>query len=183
MTEYILIALIAVSFIGLFIYMLIKRKPVHREDEKSGKHIFVTDGVDLNTMQYGKKKGDIFDSEELEGTVIVEGNALPICTVSLTNVMTGAEYRASFRTEVYLGRIKENEREKKIAIEGDPTISRTHCRLRYLNRQLLLDDLNAKNHTFVNGAQVSGTTLINQQDEIKIGETRLIVRYKGAGKS
>ena len=181
MSEYILIGLIAISFIAAFAFFLIKRKPGQNETDRFGQHIFVTNGVDLKTMHYGRKKGDHFYTGQLEdGTVLVKGNSMPVCTVVLSDLMTGKVYQKSFGTEIYLGREKTgNLHEKKIVIEGDSRISRTHCRLRYMNHQLLLDDLNAPNHTYLNGVQVQGTTIINQNDELRIGETRLNIRYKG----
>ena len=183
MSEYIIIGLIPVSLIAVALYFLTGQKPHQKQTERYGKHIFVSNGVNLKTMRYGKEPGERFPpTGELDGgTVIVEGNALPACTITLSNMQTGAQYTKSFRTEVYLGREQIGDRhDNKIVIEGDNSISRTHCRIRYLNHQLLLDDLNTKNHTYLNGMQVRGTSVINQNDELQIGGTKLSVRFKGA---
>lgn len=181
MSEYILIGLIAISLVAALVFFLIIRKPGQTRAERYGQHIFVSNGVDLKTMRYGRQKGDHFYTGQLEdGTVLVKGNSMPVCTIFLTNIMTGREYKKSFRTEVYLGReMTGGLHENKIVIEGDSKISRTHCRIRYLNHQLLIDDLQTPNHTYLNGMQVQGTTIINQNDELRIGETRLNIRYKG----
>ncbi|MDO4413734.1 MAG: FHA domain-containing protein [Erysipelotrichaceae bacterium] len=181
MSEYILLGLIAISLIAALAYFLIRRKNSQTVEERQGQHIFVTNGVDLKTLLYGRRKGDHFDTGQLnDGTVMVNGNATPVCTIVLTNTMTAMEYRKSFNTEVYIGRVKTGDsHEKKIIIEGDPKILATHCRLSYQKHQLLLENLSTKNPTYLNDMRVRGTTIVNQNDELRIGDTRLKIRFRG----
>lgn len=183
MVEAVLIVLIVLSFAGMLIYFLQKKTQPRSQNNIFGKHIFVTNGVNIKTLLYGREKGDGFPTDQLEkGTVVISENALPLCTLIAANPMTGKEYKKSFRTEVYIGRaVTADCKDNKIIIEGDNSISKTHCRIRYLNNQLLLDDLNTPNHTYLNGERVIGTAVITQNDELKIGNTRLIIRYTGKG--
>ncbi len=59
----------------------------------------------------------------------------------------------------------------------DPKASRVHVEIFCENEQWMLKDLNSKNGTYVNGQQVS-RVLLNDGDEVQIGETRMAFQLK-----
>jgi pSer/pThr/pTyr-binding forkhead associated (FHA) protein len=58
----------------------------------------------------------------------------------------------------------------------DAKISRRHAQLQRLPHGWLLIDLNAANGTWVNGDQIVGPYLLQDQDVIQLGEQRVVYR-------
>lgn len=57
-----------------------------------------------------------------------------------------------------------------IVVES-PTVSGRHCRLTADGSQLTLTDLESTNGTFVNGNQLSGSTVVSPADRVTLGQT------------
>jgi hypothetical protein len=57
----------------------------------------------------------------------------------------------------------------------DPSASRVHCRVDVSADGLLLHDNNSGNGTYVNGERIQGSRRLEDQDEISLGETRIVV--------
>ena len=62
---------------------------------------------------------------------------------------------------------------------SDPFASRIHAELRCEGEQVTLADLGSANGTYLNGHRLMSPALLNQGDNIRIGET--IIEYQGAG--
>lgn len=54
----------------------------------------------------------------------------------------------------------------------DPDVSRCHARLRASGSQILIEDLESKNGTFVNGERITAPTELSVGDELRFGNTR-----------
>ena len=81
-------------------------------------------------------------------------------------VMGGKEEHQSFDLQgetFYIGRAPEND----IQIE-DKYISRKHLKLQRKGNKYVIQDLNTKNGTFVNGTKVQSAEL-NNEDTVQIG--------------
>lgn len=65
----------------------------------------------------------------------------------------------------------------------DGRISRRHAQIKYANQEVILDDLQSTNGTFVNGVQISQSTLLQHGDSIRIGDTILTLRLEGEGEA
>jgi len=57
----------------------------------------------------------------------------------------------------------------------DGKVSREHCRIDATEPRACIEDLGSQNGTFVNGAVISGPTLLAEGDEIAIGDTLLLL--------
>lgn len=57
----------------------------------------------------------------------------------------------------------------------DPLASRVHCRLSASGRQLLVEDLDSTNGTFVNGSR-AGIVGLEAGDRLRVGRSEFIVR-------
>jgi hypothetical protein len=68
-----------------------------------------------------------------------------------------------------IGRDPDNE-----LVIGDPAASRHHARLVARQGLLVLEDLDSRNGTSVNGERV-GSMAVGLGDEIRVGETRLVI--------
>ncbi len=72
-----------------------------------------------------------------------------------------------------IGRAPDNE-----LVLGDPAASRYHARLVARQGLLVLEDLDSRNGTSVNGERV-GEIAVGFGDEIRVGETRLVIESPG----
>jgi pSer/pThr/pTyr-binding forkhead associated (FHA) protein len=63
-----------------------------------------------------------------------------------------------------------------VVIGGDTRVSRLHAALESLSGGWWIRDLDSTNGTFLNGTRVSGSRRLRSGDEIRIGETTLILR-------
>jgi hypothetical protein len=63
-----------------------------------------------------------------------------------------------------------------ISLPFDPTVSRLHALLESLPSGWCIRDLNSRNGTFVNGERIWGERPVRPGDEIRVGETRLVLR-------
>jgi pSer/pThr/pTyr-binding forkhead associated (FHA) protein len=70
---------------------------------------------------------------------------------------------------------RQSEGPGKLA--DDPELSRHHAEIaRVANGQFTIKDLSSTNGTFVNGTKLKAPVLLALDDEIQVGETRLVVR-------
>jgi len=58
----------------------------------------------------------------------------------------------------------------------DTSVSRRHAQLRFQDDGLIIEDLGSANGTLVNGRPISEPTLIQDGDEVTLGETILRVQ-------
>ncbi len=58
----------------------------------------------------------------------------------------------------------------------DPALSRRHCRLEWHDGRLVVDDLDSRNGTLVNGAKVTGPRALADGDSLRLGESVFAVR-------
>lgn len=58
----------------------------------------------------------------------------------------------------------------------DPKVSNPHAKFRIENDKFVLWDFGSKNGTYVNGEKIRAATELNENDEIKIGDTSFILK-------
>lgn len=54
-----------------------------------------------------------------------------------------------------------------------PSVSRTHCRIIAVGDQVYIEDLGSTNKTYVNGQAVSGKQMLNDGDQVSVGNSAL----------
>jgi diguanylate cyclase (GGDEF)-like protein len=54
-----------------------------------------------------------------------------------------------------------------------PAVSRTHCRIVQVDGQVFIEDLGSTNKTYVNGQPITGKVLLNDGDQIGVGNSAL----------
>lgn len=67
--------------------------------------------------------------------------------------------------------------ERFLTIHNDMRISGYHCRIYAFNSQIYIEDTGSKNHTYVNQEQVTRPHVLRNNDVIRIGDTRLTVKF------
>jgi pSer/pThr/pTyr-binding forkhead associated (FHA) protein len=61
---------------------------------------------------------------------------------------------------------------------ADDNASRRHCQVRKWAGKFLVEDLQSKNGTFVNGAKISKEHPLNDGDLIAVGDTTIVFKVK-----
>ena len=94
--------------------------------------------------------------------------------ILLENLDTWEKYTFMFYDEVGIGRAKDSpDFEQFLTIEGDPKVSKQHCTIIRKGGRLYIEDLGSKNGTFLNEEWVDEPVLIQKEDIIRVGETRI----------
>ena len=62
-----------------------------------------------------------------------------------------------------------------LPLTEDATVSRQHCVIHTVGASLWLEDLDSRNGTFVNGARLTGATLLPIPSNLMVGNTRLMM--------
>jgi pSer/pThr/pTyr-binding forkhead associated (FHA) protein len=76
-----------------------------------------------------------------------------------------------FQTDIVLGRHTNCD-----IVIMDEVVSAQHARLTYHHGQWWLEDLSSTNGTFLNGSKLTTPTVVITDDEVKCGNTQLILR-------
>lgn len=116
-------------------------------------------------------------SDEVELTKVLSAGrqlnnaGLPI---RLKNLKNSRSYSLTVCPELIIGRL---EVDGVFTISNDPAVSKKHCRLYINNNSLWIEDLKSANHTFMNGQTVTSPTPVKSGDELKVGNTHLLIFY------
>ena len=97
--------------------------------------------------------------------------------VILEDIDSWDKYSFTFYDSVGIGRGKDGSMfEKYLPILGDGRVSKIHCVILHRNDKLYLKDEDSRNGTFLNGERIDRPVVIQRDDIIGIGETRLEVQ-------
>ena len=116
-----------------------------------------------------KTAGD--DSQGKTNPVITE-KAHGKVTVELTNKVSGEK----FSGDIHDSTLKAG-RSAELRLSGDASISREHMEFVWQNGILYVQDTNATNGTWVNGARLRGAMPLHQSDVIHAGDSDFIVNW------
>ena len=97
--------------------------------------------------------------------------------IILEDIDSWDKYSFTFYDSVGIGRGKDGSMfEKYLPILGDGRVSKIHCVILHRNDKLYLKDEDSRNGTFLNGERIDRPVVIQRDDIIGIGETRLEVQ-------
>ena len=128
----------------------------------------------------GKYAGDyqgtgyrlIDDVDEAGRTIVREKtvvtSSFSAVYVRLYQLYTGRCYDAYLESVLQIGRI-EGSPETPALILDDSVVSKKHCMLYRRGNQLLIQDLESTNHTYLNGCQIQGVVPITHGDHLSLG--------------
>ena len=129
----------------------------------------------------GDSKGLLMHRQLLQGAseysdTIVRGKSVVTSSFSSVHIRlyqyyTGRCYDAYLENSLQIGRVPSATGVPSLIIE-DPMVSQKHCILFRKGDQILIQDLESKNHTFVNGCRTEGCTLLNHGDCISLGQSQ-----------
>jgi len=86
-------------------------------------------------------------------------------------------YEVRLRGEASMGR----DSLCTLVLQGDPTVSGLHCRLIRQGPHVIVEDLHSRNGTAVNGKRILKTSVLQTEDVLALGATRLRVEIVKTG--
>lgn len=96
--------------------------------------------------------------------------------IVLEDVDQQDQYSFIFYDSLGIGRISaSSDYDKFLSLPEDLRVSKVHCAIIRSGDKLYLRDEGSKNHTYLNGKPVSKPIVIQKEDVITVGETRLEV--------
>lgn len=97
--------------------------------------------------------------------------------IILENLDTWEKFTFIFYDNIGIGRGKNNQEfEKYLSVPDDPRVSKLHCAIIRKGDKLYLKDMGARNGTFLNGEYITQPVVIQRDDVIGIGETKIEVK-------
>lgn len=138
--------------------------------------VHMSEGADLKRgyVSYDKNffKGL---SGEIEKTGIISRDMRRIQdegrSICLVHLLTSGAYTVKLRPEIILGRLDD----VGMFTVADDAVSKRHCRIFCDGAEVYVEDLGSMNHTFLNDNVIKQPTVLNNEDIIRIGNTRFRV--------
>lgn len=97
--------------------------------------------------------------------------------IILEDLDTWEKYSFIFYDTVGIGRGKDGSMyEKYLPLASDPRVSKMHCVIIHRGDKLYLKDEGSRNGTFLNGRRIDKPIVIQKDDVIGIGETKLEIQ-------
>lgn len=97
--------------------------------------------------------------------------------IILENLETWEKYTFIFYDNIGIGRgSRTPELEKYIMLRDDPRVSKLHCAIIRNGDKLYLKDMGSRNGTYLNGKEVQRPIVIQRDDIIEVGETKIEVK-------
>lgn len=97
--------------------------------------------------------------------------------IVLEDIDSWDKYSFTFYDAVGIGRGKDGSMyEKYLPLAGDGRVSKLHCAIVHKGDKLYLKDEGSRNGTFLNGERIDRPVVIQRDDIIGVGETRLEVQ-------
>jgi len=84
-------------------------------------------------------------------------------------------YEFIFQDSIGIGRTEDRNGYEEYLVVNDSRVSKTHCAIFSKGNKLYLQDEGSRNHTFLNGERIKKPMVIQKDDVISLGETRLEV--------
>ena len=145
------------------------------DDDSHGSGFINDDGIDIT---YREAKGGRVTEDESPGFTYMDPDDDPDGKVQVLDE-DGSSNTTLLSKKAYLIRkdngkripitkdkfvIGKERRKVDYCIGGNPTISRQHCRIRLVNDNLYLEDLDSMNYTFIDGDQIPAYQPIQLED-------------------
>lgn len=180
MLYWIIMALLCAFAIGLIVSIVITLKKNKQEsyDEKPGRRGRPVDEYDEEEeyTQPVRRAQQRRQSERVQEEM-PRRNAKKQWKVILENLETWEKSSFIFYDNIGIGRSHgSGEFEKFLTLKEDPRVSKIHCAIIRKEDKLYLKDMGSRNGTFLNGKQIRQPVIIQRDDIIGIGETKIEVQ-------
>lgn len=144
-----------------------------RENRSYNQTIFLSGGRYASENQAGSYR--IVDGSHEEEDTVVKGkytvtSSFSCVYVRLYQLYTGKCYDSYLENTLQIGRSGGNA--AAVLILDDPMVSKKHCMLYRRGDQILIQDLESTNHTYVNGCRIEGAVPITHGDQLSLGNSQ-----------
>jgi hypothetical protein len=92
-----------------------------------------------------------------------------VVSAELINIDTGTRYEL-FGNTLAIGRADSND----VVVDRDPSVSRQHAQVYFINGFYYLDDMRSANGTLLNGKAVERASMLRRDDQLYIGRSRFV---------
>ena len=180
----VIIAVVFILIVGILIAILVNKKVNGLGDEGVGnKNVIVNSyGIDVGNRQMGGNQEQYFKgmSGEMPVTALLNQKGYRpsySCTqIIFHNVENGREIRGDFGSYLDIGRGRWAEAEF-LHISDNPMVSNRHCRIVREYGAVYLEDLQSRNHTYLNGYQVEQHMQVKSGDIIALGSEEFRITF------
>lgn len=168
-----LIALIMVICNELF-----RKRGRRNRYQNQSKSVLVKNGINVKSPVLGAGKGEYFTGNREKQRTYYVNTAVTVWKVVFDDLNTKERSYINFTRQMWIGRTEAGQNEiAKLVLCKDGRISRNHCTIYESGGTLCLQDLNFRNHTYLNGNMVTSAVYLHNDDIIKVGNTQLKVQY------
>ena len=112
---------------------------------------------------------------ETEDTLLKGKNSVTssfsLIYIRLYQLYTGRCYDSYLENTLQIGRSGGNGTTQVLVLD-DPMVSKKHCMLYRRGDQILIQDLESTNHTYVNDFQIQGAVPITHGDRLSLGKSQ-----------
>lgn len=171
MLEVIAITVVLSVIIHMTVLLLVNLRKNHTCHQK----IFLSGGRYAGEYQGAVYHQILDDMNEMDETV-VQGkltvtSSFSFIYIRLYQLYTGKCYDSYLENMLQIGRIN-GAGDIPALILDDPMVSKKHCMLYRRGDQIMIQDLESTNHTFVNGCQIEGAVPITHGDRLSLGKSQ-----------
>lgn len=172
------LVLVCIILIIIICNVLSRRKRRRNQYQNQSKSVLVRNGVDVKKQVLGGEKGEYFTGNlEKQGTYYMNP-AVTAWRIVFDNLNTGERLYIDFTRQMWIGRTTSGQSGVvKMTLPMDEKVSRNHCTIYESGGALCLQDLNSRNHTYLNGNIIINVVYLQNEDVIRVGDTQLRVQY------
>ncbi len=184
MVYWIIMGLLLAVALGLMIAIIVTLKKNGRQQDEYDYDEDLEDYVDEEEELTARSKQNRRESNESEPISVQDiqerhphKKTKKQWKVILENLDTWEKFDFIFYDNIGIGRSRNNgEFEKFLTVKEDPRVSKIHCAIVQKEEQLYLKDTGSRNGTFLNGQRICQPTMIQRDDIISVGETKIEVK-------
>lgn len=157
-------------------------EPGREEPPRRRRRTQKPDGEGLESTEESEQSeaGELSDRQNEDGGEMRSPRSKPKkkqWKLVLENEASWQKHSYVFYDNVGIGRSRSNSVfEKYLSVPDDPRVSKVHCAIIQNEGKLYLKDLGARNGTYLNGKRISQPVLIQRDDVISLGETKIEVK-------
>lgn len=175
--DVLLISVIAVFAVCMIIALVFIVKLLKKQNNSSEIHISGGANIDRGYLSNDNNyfKGGYSGLDE---TVVIGTDhrvAVPVIgAIRITNLGTMQVYTLNISSPVIIGRIYS---QGGLALGGDVSVSKQHCRLYMYQGAVFIEDMGSSNGTYVNSNKLRAPYRLSASDVIKVGNTKLRIDF------
>ena len=147
-----------------------------RKSASYNHRIYLSGGRTVGENQAADYHQILNDIDEMDQTIIKSKNSVTssfsFVYVRLYQLYTGKCYDTYLENTLQIGRVGSQKGNTPVLILDDPMVSKKHCMLYRRGDQILIQDLESTNHTYVNGSCIQGAVPITHGDHLSLGSSQ-----------